>query len=64
MDAERQSTRRDVRDMPIRKPSDPLPAIFDSVRHSGFTTTSRNGVRDASGAAREKKQTSRLRSEN
>lgn len=45
MDTNKQIKRRDVRDVPISKPSDPLPSIFDSVRHSGFTTARRSDSR-------------------
>ena len=61
MDIERQGKRKDVRDMPICKPSDPLPHIFDSARHSGFTTTGRPGVRSSNEAARDPRATARLR---
>lgn len=36
----------DSRDTPIKKPSDPLPSIFTSVRHSGFSTAQRVAGRD------------------
>jgi hypothetical protein len=62
MDAERQKQPKDVRDMPIRKPSDPLPSVFNSVPHSGFTT--RSGVREGRGAARDKHSMARLRRKN
>jgi hypothetical protein len=64
MDIERQRKPTDVMDMPIRKPSDPLPAIFSSVRHSGFTTTRRSDVRKATGAAPKTREVMRPRSDN
>jgi hypothetical protein len=65
MDIERQTTtKKDVRDMPIRKPSDPLPKIFDTIRHSGFTTVRRPVVRNTKGAAGEKRSPTRLPKEN
>jgi hypothetical protein len=64
MDIERQTTKRDVMDMPIRKPSDPLPTIFETIRHSGFTTMRKPGVRNTKGAAGEKRSPTRLPKEN
>ncbi len=64
MDIERRGKRKDAMDMPIRKPSDPLPHIFDSVIHSGFTTSRRSGVRAQDEAARENSKAARLRKEN
>lgn len=31
----------EAKDKPIEKPSEPLPAIFSGVRHSGFSTARR-----------------------
>ena len=53
-----------MRDMPIRKPSDPLPKIFDTIRHSGFTTVRRPVVRNTKGAAGDKRSPTRLPTEN
>ena len=39
--------------MPIQKPSDPLPQIFNTI-HSGFTTMKRSDVRNKTGAVGEK----------
>lgn len=66
MDIERQTRRtRDVRDMPIRKPSDPLPSIFESARHSGFTTTNRSvGRNNNAERPREQRSAARPRSQN
>lgn len=64
MDANQQNKRRDVRDTPIRKPSEPLPAIFDPIWHSGFTTTKRFRANKAKGAARDERQRERLRNKN
>lgn len=63
MDTKRQRVKKDMRDMPICKPSDPLPQIFNTVPHSGFTTTSRRSVR-ANEAARDMRAAARPRSEN
>ncbi len=54
MDIKRRPTKKDVRDMPIQKPSDPLPQIYDTTRHSGFTTMGRPDVRNKTGAVGEK----------
>jgi hypothetical protein len=65
MGIDRQRTiKKDVTEMPIRKPSDPLPSIFSSVRHSGFTTTGRSDVRKAAGAAPGKREAPRPRGDN
>jgi hypothetical protein len=61
---DRQRRKKDVTDMPIRKPSDPLPSIFDSARHSGFTTTRRSNVRKAAEAAPRTREVTRPRSDN
>ena len=61
----RTKERIDAKDSPIRKPAEPLPAIFDTVRRSGFTTTSKKpGVHDVNGAVREKRPIARIRREN
>ena len=61
----RTKERIDAKDLPIQKPTEPLPAIFDTVRRSGFTTTSKkSGVHDVNGAVREKRPIARIRREN
>jgi len=52
--------KKDVTDMPIRKPAEPLPAIF--ISPSGFTTRKRDGVRKAAEAAPKSRSVMSLRS--
>ncbi|MCC6327528.1 MAG: hypothetical protein IT174_03355 [Acidobacteria bacterium] len=52
--------KKDVTDMPIRKPAEPLPAIFVSA--SGFTTRNGSDVRKAAEAAPKRRSVKRLRS--